>query len=339
MLWFSLSMATLAAPLSEDLAPPPEGPPSAPGPVDLPVVNGTDAPEGLDEVVGLAFYDESTELLTVFCTGSVIQDDWILTAAHCIDETNTVQQVPGCQRVAVWGEDILLFGADEIIPWREAFVSPVYNANAFTGDAGLVQLERPKADARWVVLRDEPFGEDQIGQSIEVFGFGATGDGRGDSGRKRTTVLPIEDVDESNIITFTPKSNVCSGDSGGPGFLPRRWGYEQVGINAFVTPGCIGGRGGSTRVDVHIDWILELVPGVALDPDQLPSPEPEDQVDEGERFRIDFGADDPEVFAVELEEGEGPATGCATAPLPAVAGLLPLLALLRRRTSASTPSP
>jgi len=338
MLWFSFLVAAVAAP-TVGLLPEDGDPPLDPGvdPEVAPLVGGGPAPAGNDDVVGLAFYDEATELLTVFCTGSVIQDDWILTAAHCIEETQQVQGVPGLQRVAVWGENIPALGATEIIAWREAFVSPIYNAGAFTGDAGLVQLVKPHPDPTWVVLRDEVYDATQVGAQVDVYGYGATGDGRGDSGVKRTTTLAVEEVDGSNIMTFTPGANVCSGDSGGPGFAATAWGREQVGINAFVTPGCIGGRGGSTRVDVHIDWILDHVPGVALDPSQLPRDDEDEDDEGGGRRWNDFGGDEAQIFAVGLEDVDPvEQTGCATAPVTpwALLGLLPV-ALRRRRNRAS----
>ncbi len=302
--------------------------------LEWPVVGGEPAPPGNDDVVGLAFYDESSQLVDTFCTGSVIQDDWILTAAHCIDQSNGFAGA-GLQRVAVWGDDIRAEGPTELIPWAEALVSPTYDEASFTGDIGLVRLERPHPDPTWVVLRDEPFGTDQVGASLEVFGFGATGDGRADSGVKRTTQLPIEEVDASNIITFTPDRNVCSGDSGGPGFVEQPWGREQVGINAFVTPGCIGGRGGSTRVDVNIAWILENVPGVATDPAELPRDEPDEPG--GDRDLLDLGVGDRQAFAVGFGDVEpAPGQGCSSAPASlAVATWLPLLALVRRRSARS----
>ena len=335
MVWFSFLVA-VASPPGEVL--PEVEQPGYPGvqPEGRSVVGGVAAPAGNDDVVALAFLDQATDLLTVFCTGSVIQDDWILTAAHCIEETSRLQ-VPGLVRVAVWGDDLPGVGPSEVIPWKQSLMSPDYRSAAFTGDAGLVQLERPHPNPTWVVLRDEPFDETQVGSAIDVYGFGATGDGRGDAGVKRTTTLDVEEVDPSNILTFTPGTNVCSGDSGGPGFVVTPWGREQVGINAFVTPGCIGGRGGSTRVDQHIGWILDNVPGVALDPEDLPREE-DPGVEDGDRLWTDFNADEAQGFAVGFEDTDWrPAGGCTMVPVRSGGfGLLLFAALLRRRRSASS---
>ena len=119
-----------------------------------------------------------------------------------------------------------------------------------------------------------------------------TGDTAIDSGIKRTTTIPIDDVTPYDISTYTANSNVCFGDSGGPSTYEGPDGPEQVGVNSTVDPGCIGGAAESARVDIHITWFQEYVPELILDYADLPSDEPEEPIEDGyDRRWDDLGAE------------------------------------------------
>lgn len=278
------------------------------------IVGGVSVSSGVDQVVALAWEDPPSGQLTVFCTGSVVAADWILTAAHCIDEGQQVSTDKGFRLVAVWGDDLPRKGADFVLEWAATHVDPTYDDIELTGDIGLVRLVDRHPDPTRVALRDESFGRREIGETLQVYGFGSTGDDRTDGGVKRTITLPIDDVDDARITTFTPEGNICSGDSGGPGFVAAASGWEQVGVSALVTPGCIGGRGRHTRVDRHLDWIRSLVPDVVVDPGELSPPT--------------FAS--PEDPDVRQEDAEG---GCQTGGVSVGVIGLGVAGLVRRRRS------
>jgi hypothetical protein len=281
------------------------------------VVNGQNVVEGFDEVVALAGFEPNQGQAYVFCTGSLITDRWVLTAAHCIDGSRDVA-AQGLDLVVLFGGDLLNVGYTEAIPWAQGIEDPSYNPSQFVNDAGLVELASAREGTRWMVLRDEPLDEPFVGTELTFFGFGVTRDNGTDSGIKRTTKIPVAGFDAFNIDTYDPNTNLCSGDSGGPSTFAGPKGPEQVGINAFVEGSCVGGRTGSTRVDNHIDWIVSHVPEVALDWADLPQPEvPGGPRDPGEgRPWDDLGADDVNGFGGQWRDGDPVARGCGTVPIP-----------------------
>lgn len=222
------------------------------------IVNGNEAADlDFDQVVGLGIMDPMTGEPAVFCSGTLIQKEWIVTAAHCIEGSRSYA---GMELYAFWGPDVAGSGARIAIPWADSFEYDGYNPSAFTDDIGLVKLASPKLGTKLMVLGDAPPDETWVGTPLTFVGYGITSDGLSDSGTKRWTEIPLESWDDSNLLSFDADTNVCQGDSGGATLRETPEGFELVGINAFVTPGCRGGSNGSTRVDPHVEWILEHVP-------------------------------------------------------------------------------
>ena len=87
-----------------------------------------------------------------------------------------------------------------------------------------------------------------------------------DSGKKRTTSIPYNAMDDTFIYAYDPNTNLCSGET--LVVLPFRWtedGYTLAGVNSFVfsvqgSQPCVGGASGATRIDAYYTWIREYVP-------------------------------------------------------------------------------
>lgn len=223
------------------------------------VVNGTIVHSGHDAVVALAMMSQWGGY--IFCSGSLIDEQWVLTAAHCISDLGSASGL-----YILWGGDIIGNGYSDAIAASAIYPHPQYDARRFSNDIGLVKLSSRKTGVTPVILNDEPVGNHWYGEELTVLGFGITSDGANNSGTKRVTQLEIYDHDSQYVYTYEPHTNVCQGDSGGPGFETNANGnLEQVGINAFVMGGCVNGAAGLTRVDAYIPWIQSHVPNVRLD--------------------------------------------------------------------------
>jgi secreted trypsin-like serine protease len=224
------------------------------------IVNGIET-DGYPNVVALAGISGGYNY--VWCSGTLIDPNFVLTAAHCVDSVSYVQSI-GLTPYVIFGSD--LYGgftdAIEIVGYAE---HPSYSGEYLLNDIGIVELGSPATGIDLAVLNDEPVTSSWIGTTMTMLGFGVIFDDGPGSGTKRMTDLDVVGYSNQFIETYTPGTNLCSGDSGGPGFENTSYGTQELaGVNSYVSPACVDGGAGVTRVDQHIDWIQGFAPTVLL---------------------------------------------------------------------------
>ena len=286
MLTFILSLSLFANELPTFDAPPP-------------IVNGEETSRFIQ--TGALMYSFEDYGADVFCSGTLVHEKWVLTAAHCIDAVEEYSGY-GADMYFVMGTNLYsqegIEQFDTIKFWAP---HPDYSPNQrLQHDIGVLELENGFPDVEPIAMNSQT--PDWYDQEIIYVGWGITDDNRSDSGKKRMASITFYDYDEQFVYSLdqTGVQNLCSGDSGGSAFRIQPDGtYTLVGVNSFVygvyqNAACDGGGSGAARVDSNLEWIRGYVP------------EPE---------------------SIQFEIGEEPALmGCATVESPS--GLLSSFGLL-----------
>lgn len=210
------------------------------------ILNGAECPTGSTAIVLLNMRDRRNFAVGA-CSGTVISDRAILTAAHCLkDEVETVR--------VFLGSGLQLTAA--------AFARhPAYQGNVIN-DVGVVLMSEPIGRRPIPLL----LGRDaRVGETAVIAGWGRNQNDVPATFRAGTTVITaIGPVLET---TFGPNvSSICSGDSGGPILLSENGVWSIAGVTSATSENiCNTGTNFyvSVRNPAISSFILDRVPDAA----------------------------------------------------------------------------
>lgn len=222
------------------------------------------------------------------CGGTLINDRYVITAAHCAYEQNL--------RNVRLGEWDLSSDKDCIPDTNECndppvdvdiarvIIHPNYDPEYHWNDIALLRLAKQIVYTEWISPICMPFSSrfrknEYRNEKLTISGWGKT-ETRQKSLRKMKLNMPVYDFEvctarykQANIMLTgrqmcvggEPGKDSCNGDSGGPLMSPvieeESENWYIVGITSYGPSQCAspGWPGIYTRIDPYIDWILSQV--------------------------------------------------------------------------------
>ncbi len=233
-------------------------------------IYGGAAPDQLyhDAVVGLHQRSKRGVYTLPFCTGTLIGEEWVLTAAHCV--TSSRGRANSASTVAIYvGDDPSTDLASHIYYVSSITVHSSYSTSTLYNDIALLKLSTPitEVDPVPYLPSSLALSSTDIGSNLNHAGFGY--DETRDYGVKLQVDLPLgafgcgvtgcSSAGSTSLqISYSQSGGSgigpCNGDSGGPAFIERSGTAYVAGITSYGDSGC-NIYGVSTRVDAFASWI------------------------------------------------------------------------------------
>ncbi|MBL4901272.1 MAG: serine protease [Desulfocapsa sp.] len=206
-----------------------------------------------------------------FCAGVLIDKNWVLTAAHCVEDEST-----STINVAVGVFDLNTFSGGRISV-SSIRIHPDYDTNNIQNDIALLQLSSPSSQqiiSLFSGKSTENVPPSLLGRMLTAMGWGEADSNTGlyFPEKLRQVNLPVVDnrfcdyplpfTSSQLCAGYTTGKDACRGDSGGPVVhqIDGVWvhtGLVSYGVSCDKSDGWYGVY---TRTSAFVDFIKQYVP-------------------------------------------------------------------------------
>jgi len=201
-----------------------------------------------------------------FCGGSLVREDWVVTAAHCVQGES-----PSNLDVVIGLHNVNGTTGSQTRSVAEIIIHPQYSGNSLNNDYALLRLSSPITDFEPIQLCTDTNHDEEPVMSTTM-GWGATSSGGSSSNTLLEVDVPIDDScgnysnsDITNNMVCAGDGNggedSCQGDSGGPLIMTNSDGeYELIGIVSWGY-GCAEAQypGVYSKIHSRLNWFFGYI--------------------------------------------------------------------------------
>ncbi|XP_041315204.1 coagulation factor X-like [Pyrgilauda ruficollis] len=254
---------------TESPTPPPDNRTSSKTPyVDTRIVGGDECLPGQCPWQAVLLNEEGEE----FCGGTILNENFILTAAHCINQSKEIKVVVGEVDREKKEQSESMHTVDKI------FVHSKFIVETYDNDIALLKLKEPIRFSEYVIAACLPkadFANEVLmnQKSGRVSGFGREYDGGQLPKKLKVLELPYINRSTCKESTYfavtenmfcagydTEQKDACQGDSGGPHVTRYKDTYFVTGIVSWGE-GCArkGKYGVYTKLSRFLRWVTTIM--------------------------------------------------------------------------------